>query len=46
MIWPQVMHIGEVVGLEHLLCEVQPGEGMVQGDLRADPQYWALHSSA
>lgn len=43
MIWPQVMHTSKVVGLEHLPCAVQPGEGMIQEDLKADCQYYRGH---
>lgn len=37
VIRPQATHTGEVVGLEHLPCEVRAGEGTVQGDLKQIP---------
>lgn len=40
VVWLQVIHTGEAVWLEHLSCEVQPGEGILQEDLKADPRYY------
>lgn len=40
MIWPQAMRTSEMFGLELLPCEVQLGEGMVQENLKAGPQYY------